>query len=106
MRLRSRPRTFRLFERVTDGPRDYVAPPSGCPGCGGIDDDHAPGCPQASRQQVGAHHVGSVNRVLPGEDAALTDEPDADRLSRAHCTLTSRARTVRQLPARSGRASR
>jgi hypothetical protein len=104
-RHRSTPRTFRLYERLADGPRGYVAS-LGCPACGGIDDDHAPGCRQASRAQFGAHHVGKVNASLPGDYAALSDEPGAAGPSRARSTHTSRSSTVQRDPAPVGRSPR
>jgi hypothetical protein len=104
-RHRSTPRTFSLYERLADGPPRYVAP-LGCPDCGSIDDDHSPGCQKASRQQIGAHHVGSVNKVLPGEDAALSDGPGAARPSRARRTRTSRSSAVRRDPAQVVRSPR
>ncbi|WP_438028948.1 hypothetical protein [Sorangium sp. So ce233] len=59
--------TFRLFERLLDGPPVYIAPPSRCPDCRGKDREHERWCPRARGVQVGARHIGSVHEAAPGE---------------------------------------
>jgi hypothetical protein len=67
---RRRPRTFRLYERLADGPRRYVAP-AACDDCGTTnDDEHATWCRSAGNARAvhaASHHVGSVHETAPGE---------------------------------------
>jgi hypothetical protein len=106
MKLRVRPRTFRLFERLADGPRGYVAPVE-CEDCGTRDEnEHSRWCQHFRGAAIGAHHVGKVNESLPGDAAALSDEPDAAAPSRARRMRTSRSSAVRRDPAQVGRAPR
>lgn len=67
---RPRIRTFRLFERLLDGPPRYV-PPTACDGCATADeDDHTTRCRSsgdARAVQAAAHRIGSVHEAAPGE---------------------------------------